>query len=299
VEGGAYLEEVDQYGTTALKLAIRNGRFKIVVYLVEQGANVARTDVHGMTALLWACDEGDLSTVKYFLGHGSSITERDPNGKTGLLFAASRGRFQLVQFLHSLLGGASITETDHGGHTALLQAAMNHNPKVVQWLLEYGDARITDINSVGDSVWTEPHGLRRMLQRAYTKNEDGEYVTIDGEYVRNVDVVALAAMLRVMMLHGSPPESLVVDLAPPLQQIVRDGARLRSRLPAYLVQRRGLIDAYCPLLAPLMALVRGYDEPTTTDELWATGLGVSLQRAKRSRPERSQSPERRSARLRQ
>jgi hypothetical protein len=36
------------------------------------------------------------------------------------------------------------------------------------------------------------------------------------------------------------------------------------------------LDAYCPLILPLLALIRGYDpEPTTTGELWATGLGVA------------------------
>jgi hypothetical protein len=96
-----------------------------------------------------------------------------------------------------------------------------------------------------------------------------------------------------------PPESLAKYLAPPLQQIVQDGARLRARLPAYLTQRRALLDAHCPLLPPLQDLVYGYEEPTTTEELWVTGLGAPLQRAKRSRPERGQPPERRSARLRQ
>jgi hypothetical protein len=62
------------------------------------------------------------------------------------------------------------------------------------------------------------------------------------------------------------------------------------------------LDAHCPLITPLLALVSGYEMPTTTDELWATGLGAApLQRARRPRPERGQSPEppRRSARLRQ
>jgi hypothetical protein len=92
---------------------------------------------------------------------------------------------------------------------------------------------------------------------------------------------------------------LTADIAPPLQQIVQDGARLRARLPAYLAQRRALLDAHCPLLRPLRDVVHGYEEPTTADELWATGLGALLQRAKRSRPARGQFPERHSARLRQ
>jgi hypothetical protein len=56
----------------------------------------------------------------------------------------------------------------------------------------------------------------------------------------------------------------------------KDGVRLRARLPAYLAQRRALLDAHCPLLPPLQDLVHGYEEPTTTDEIWATGLGEPL-----------------------
>jgi hypothetical protein len=80
-----------------------------------------------------------------------------------------------------------------------------------------------------------------------------------------------------MVLHGGPLDSLTADLAPPFQRIVQDGARLRARIPAYLAQRRALLDAHCPLLPPLQDFVHGYDEPTTTGELWATGLGAPLQ----------------------
>jgi hypothetical protein len=54
-------------------------------------------------------------------------------------------------------------------------------------------------------------------------------------------------------------------------RVLQEGGRLRARLPAYLVRRRALIDAHCPLpLPPLRALVHGYMELTTTEELWAT-----------------------------
>jgi hypothetical protein len=115
-----------------------------------------------------------------------------------------------------------------------------------------------------------------MLRDAYTKDDDREYVSFDGEFVPNRDIVALTAMLRVMLLHVGPPESFTSELAPPLQQIMDDGTRLRARLPAYLTQMRALLDAHCPLLLPLRDLVHGYEEPTATDELWATGLVRTL-----------------------
>jgi hypothetical protein len=78
-----------------------------------------------------------------------------------------------------------------------------------------------------------------------------------------------------MVLKGAPPAEFVARLKPEHARVVEEGARLRAALPAYLVQRRALLDAHCPLIAPLRALVRGYDpESTTTEELWATGLGA-------------------------
>jgi hypothetical protein len=117
---------------------------------------------------------------------------------------------------------------------------------VLQWLIEYGGAQITDTDNAGDSVWSgyhrgyEKYGLPAVLRAAYTKSDDGEYVSIDGEYVRASFDAALLSMLRVMLLHGDLPDLLAKDLAPPLQRIVQEGARLRARLPAYLTQRQAL-----------------------------------------------------------
>jgi hypothetical protein len=302
VEGGANIEEIDANYMPALLLAIINRHFEIVVYLVEHGANVAHTDRVGKTALHCACIYGNLSCVTYLLKHGARITERDHTGKTALLHAAGNRRLEIVQFLLSSEGGASISETDDGGNTALLMAAGEMcQPAMVQWLLEYGGAQLTDTDTYGYSVWTLDweESLQYLLIDAYAKDDDDEYVSIDGEYTQTDFTAEITSMLRVIVLYGGPPDSLTADLAPPLQRIIRDGARLRARLPAYLAQRRTLLNAHCSLLPPLQDLVHGYEEAITTDELWATGLGEPLQRARRSRPERGQSPERRSARLRQ
>jgi hypothetical protein len=276
VEGGANTDGLDEYGRIALMLAVDH--VEIVVYLVERHANVAHTDRNGMTALHWACVYGNLPTVKFLLEHGARITERDSEGKTPLLHAADSGCLDVVEYVLSSEGGASITETDNAGNTALLLAGGCCQSAVVQWLLEHECAQITDSNQEGDTVWTVDgqFGLPNLLKGAYTKGDDGEYVFIDDEYVPARETVELTAMLRVMVLHGGPPESLTAELAPPFQRIVQDGARLRARLPAYLTQRRALLDAHCPLLPPLRDLVHGYEEPTTTDELWATGLGTPL-----------------------
>jgi hypothetical protein len=83
-------------------------------------------------------------------------------------------------------------------------------------------------------------------------------------------------LLRAMLLKGAPtgrPVPLWIRRFGLLKKrLVKEGARLRARLPVYLAQRRALLDAHCPLLAPLRAIVTGYQEFTSTEELWATGL---------------------------
>jgi hypothetical protein len=296
VEGGANIEETNGDGMTVLFLGTIHHHLEIVVYLVEHGANVAHTTNGGMSALHWACIVGNLSSVKNLSEHGARIAERDSRGMTALLYAALKRNCEVVQYLVSPEGGASITETDDEGNTALLLAAAGDCcPPMVQWLLEYGGAQITDADNGGGSVWSASRqsnsGLANTLINAYKKGRGGKYFSYG-------DKEALAAMLRVMVLHGGPPESLAKSWRHRSKRSCKT-ALLRARIPAYLAERRALLDAHCPLLPPLRDLVHGYEEPTTTDELWAIRPGAPLQCAKRPMPERGQSPERRSARLRQ
>jgi ankyrin repeat protein len=117
------------------------------------------------------------------------ITEKDNEGKTALFHTAKNGNFEVLQYLLTSEGGISITETDDEGNTALLLATESvFYAPIVQWLLEYGGAQITDTNNAGDSVWTaHPEiSLQNLLMYAYTKDDDDEYIIIDGECVPNV-----------------------------------------------------------------------------------------------------------------
>jgi hypothetical protein len=125
-------------------------------------------------------------------------------------------------------------------------------------MLEEADANIEDVEKRGKNVWDSLMGHYKILSR----NRDTVYP------------VERICLLRVMVLRVGPPRELVALLSPEAAHVVREGARLRARLPSYLVRRQALLDAYCPLLLPpLCALVHGYMELTTTEELWATGLG--------------------------
>jgi hypothetical protein len=71
------------------------------------------------------------------------------------------------------------------------------------------------------------------------------------------------------LLQGAPPADLVVEMSLEDSRVVKEGAQLCARLPAYLARW-----AYTSLIAPLWALVSSYEEPTTVKELWATGPGT-------------------------
>jgi hypothetical protein len=89
-----------------------------------------------------------------------------------------------------------------------------------------------------------------------------------------VGVDLLPGLLRVMVLQSAPPADLLYRMPPQHLSMAEEGARLRAGLPAYLARRRALFDEHTSLIAPLRALVSSYEEPTTTEELWATRLGT-------------------------
>jgi hypothetical protein len=182
---------------------------------------------------------------------------------------------------------------DYFGETALLIAATSNQfaPQVcetVQWLLEHGGANIMDTTTDGQTVWDALEDL--MIDSDRNREIDSEY-----------DFAAVTPLLRVMLLRDAPPGQLVIELSIEHKRIVVEWARLRAELPAYLLRRRALLDSHYPLIAPLRDLAHGYEVPTTTEELWATGLGAKTRHAKRTHPDGGDKAPfiRRSTRLRQ
>jgi hypothetical protein len=184
-----------------------------------------------------------------------------------LTVAAGFGSLETVVWLLKE-GGSSTREANQGGYSAMLLAAAYGKLELVAWLLEHGGADFAYAAINGRTLWDEVG--ESMI------DDDDDYV---------FDAMAVTALLRVMVLRDAPPAELIARLSPEHARVVQEGAWLRARLPAYLAQRRALLDAHCPLIAPLQDLVHGYEMPTATDELWATGLGAARQHAARPRVE--------------
>jgi hypothetical protein len=292
--GGANIAEVDNNGDSALILAASTGELKTVRGLVQEGgASIGEANNDGHSALTLAASTGELKTIRWLLQEGgASIGETDNGGSTALISAANAGRLGTVRWLLQE-GGASIGDADNHGWTALLAAAFWGKVATVQYLLEHGGADIGDTLNGVTPIWD-------LLADFLVEGERDLEDDIIEPYV--YDATAVTSLLRVIMLRGAPPAELRARLSPVHAQVVENGARLRAGLPTYLVRRQAFLDAHCPLIPPLRALVHCYEVPTTTDELWATGLGVVRQWVVRPRADEGAAdavPLRRSLRLRQ
>jgi hypothetical protein len=238
--------------------AARSGIVEVVRILVTKvGADVndKRGD-DGTTALFVAALNGHLDIVRCLVELGADVNCAEGTGETPLIIAASRGHVEVVRFLVDL--GASVGVADILGETTFLASAHKGRYSTMQYLLEHAGANMEDVDNRGDTAW----GLLNHHLQMQTDDEG--------------DLAALISLLRVLVLRGDPPRALVALLSPEPASVVQEGARLQARLPAYLMRRRALLDAHCPLLLPpLRALVHTYMELTTTEELWGTGLGAA------------------------
>jgi hypothetical protein len=222
--------------------------------------------MYSWSSLLDAAGACNLARVKLlFHKNPSIVNETDERGSSPLHFAVASDSPRALETAVWLIreGGLSIGATDNTGWTPLLHAAFSGRPTTVRWLLEYGGADIAMVSDEGFTVWDFLGG--HLI----------EYFADEGD--ANFDAAAVTALLRVMVLRGGPPSIFRRMLSPEHTRVVQEGARLRAELQACLARRQALLDEHCPLIAPLRDLVHGYEVPTTTEELWATGLGAERQ----------------------
>ena len=76
-------------GTTALMLAVAQGKTVLVPLVLAAGAQLETRDGLGLTALLWACAAGQVECVEALLAAGSDVLAVSRNGQTALMVAAS------------------------------------------------------------------------------------------------------------------------------------------------------------------------------------------------------------------
>ncbi|XP_008946542.1 PREDICTED: ankyrin repeat domain-containing protein 34C-like, partial [Merops nubicus] len=133
--------ELEMGGNSLLK-AVWLGRLRLTRLLLEGGAYINESNERGETALMVACitkhvDQqsiGKAKMVKYLLDNRADPNIQDKSGKTALMHACIRGAGgDVVSLL--LENGADPSLEDHSGASALVHAINADDKDVLQHLL--------------------------------------------------------------------------------------------------------------------------------------------------------------------
>jgi hypothetical protein len=209
-----------------------------------------------MLELLVAAGNGDIETIKRLPTDDANVTYRSPCGLTALLLASLNGRATTVEFL--LEQGASITEKCSGDWSALLLASLGSHYALMEYLLQAAGASMMETTYTGNNVWT-------LLVTEGTER-----------------VVALASLLKTMVMLDDAPPEFVANLSPVHAELSTRGRHLRAQLPSYLEQQWAMVIEHCPIPTVLQSIVSAYVKTTPAD-MWTDGLRVEAPRLKRPR----------------
>jgi Ankyrin repeats (3 copies)/Ankyrin repeats (many copies) len=86
-------------GETALKIAILNDNPGVAALLLDRGATMDGRDLSGNDAPIWAARAGAIGCLAVLIARGCDVNRRDQANLTLLHWAASSGRLAMVQWL--------------------------------------------------------------------------------------------------------------------------------------------------------------------------------------------------------
>ncbi|KAM9810237.1 ankyrin repeat domain 34Bb [Neosynchiropus ocellatus] len=108
LEGGAYINESNEYGETPLMVACRTRhsdsqsvpKHKLVRYLLENGADPNIQDKTGKTALMHAClEHAGVEILLLLLNSDADLTLEDHSGASALVYALNSGSRDVLRIL--------------------------------------------------------------------------------------------------------------------------------------------------------------------------------------------------------
>ena len=129
----------NQYGLTALDVALINRNEEIAELLIEHGGNdLNSANLAQKTALLFALESGQLKTAKLLIQKGADLNLTDQTGFPPISYALhSVDNLEILELL--LKNGANVNITNESGLSPLMQAvSQGNNIETVKLLLKYG-----------------------------------------------------------------------------------------------------------------------------------------------------------------
>lgn len=125
----------DKYGNTALIVAIREQKQKVIDLLLRNSTlDVNLANISGETALMMACYTNQISLVKLLAEEKHAQINKD--GWSAIHYAAINGYYDIVAYL--IAKGAEVDSLSPNETTPLMLAARNGHIKVVKLLLDNG-----------------------------------------------------------------------------------------------------------------------------------------------------------------
>ena len=136
IENGASLKTRDEHGFTPFHHAVRGGKIRNILRLIDFGADVFEGNCEGISAVHLAAKNGHVDIIRLLLEHGANVNQVDGEGVTPVMLAAGGGHLEAIRFLFENGG-------DLNAHTSLNvmpihYAASGEHTSVVKFLLEKG-----------------------------------------------------------------------------------------------------------------------------------------------------------------
>lgn len=159
VAAGASTTARDRTGNTALLIAARSGRNRVLAYLLDAGSDVDHANLAGSTALIRAATANRRKTVKLLLDARAAPDPANRQGITALIAASYTGNRRLVKML--LDADADPHKLDRSGKSAMVYAAGKGFTGIVGLLMRKG----VKVNEAYG------HGLTALMWAAGHSNE--------------------------------------------------------------------------------------------------------------------------------
>ena len=140
IDIGEGLSYTDETNATVLHWAARTGQSAICRQLLEKGASLGAKDQDDQTALDWAMRGNDEITINLLLKGGKNFTRQETANLQSLHFSARMGDLDTIKEFHKQ--GSSLEARDGKGQTVLFHAVKGEQHKIVQWLIDEGDANV-------------------------------------------------------------------------------------------------------------------------------------------------------------
>jgi Ca2+-binding EF-hand superfamily protein len=207
------INQMDQFGNTALHWAVAQGFDDLVHLLIEAGARVNVVNEEDQSPLMRACRLGRVEAVDALLGAEALASATDRDGGTALMKAAYGGQVAIIEKL--IERGAQHSLMDRFKMTALHHAARQGHGAAVQVLVRVGsvvDNRDgkdwTPLMHAADQGHAEAaEALLEMGANPLLVTEDTANIALDFAWDPNTRRALRLAMKRAKMAERAKAEA--------------------------------------------------------------------------------------------